>query len=329
MSAKRSGAWLRLAQVGVTVGLMGLLLRQVEWSSLPLLIANLHWGLVVLSIGLLLFSHLANVARWQYLLQHWATGYRTLLVFYGAGLFNNNFLPTGFGGDGVRAALLSRRIPLRWAIFSVGLDRGIGLIALSALLGIGLWIGLPPGLEPDKSGLVAAFSEWKIVLLVLFLAAAIVLLSLVAWHRFLVLPRAVLDRLTRVTKSVTLPQWTIGRWFRLLTGGYVVSVLSHLCIVAAYWTMLQAVGIEVLPGAAVWLVLAVTVSLLFPIAINGLGVQEATYVVILSAYGITSTSALLPALLTRLILVVFGLVGGAGWLLSTQPAETIDSPSKV
>jgi len=196
-------------------------------------------------------------------------------------------------------------------------------------LGIGLWIGLPSGLEPGKSALIAAFSEWKILLPVLFLAAAIVLLSLVAWHRLLILPRAVLGRLTRFTKSVTLPQWTISRWFWLLTGGYVVSVLSHLCTVAAYWVMLQAVGIEITPGAAIWLVLAVTVSLLFPIAINGLGVQEATYVVILSAYGVASTSALLAALLTRLILVIFGLVGGAGWLLSAQLAETIDSPSEV
>jgi hypothetical protein len=79
--------------------------------------------------------------------------------------------------------------------------------------------------------------------------------------------------------------------------------------------MLQAVGINVTSAAAIWLVLAVTLSLLFPLAVNGLGVREAAYVTVLHAYGVAATPALLAALLTRLVAVLFGLTGGAGWLL--------------
>src|SRR5258705_5831121 len=125
-------------QVSITVVLMGWLINRMDWVHTLLLLGSLRWPLVVLSISLLLVSHLINVIRWRYLLDQRQISFRMLLAIYGAGLFSNNFLPTGIGVDGVRMALLNRHVPLGRAMGSVVLDRGIGLIALSALFALGL-----------------------------------------------------------------------------------------------------------------------------------------------------------------------------------------------
>src|SRR5262245_15094734 len=112
-SARHWRSWLRMAQMVVTLSLIAWLFSQIEWSSLWSLLIHARWGLVTLSMALLIVNHMINVGRWQYLLEQRAVGFGTLLVLYGAGVFSNNFLPTGIGGDGVRVALLSRYVPLR------------------------------------------------------------------------------------------------------------------------------------------------------------------------------------------------------------------------
>src|SRR5208283_4934305 len=98
------------------------------------LMTHAHWKLVLLSVALLLICHLINVSRWQYLMQQKSLLYMKLLAFYGIGLFSNNFLPTGIGGDGVRTILTSRYVSLPEAIIFVGLDRIIGLTTLGVVL---------------------------------------------------------------------------------------------------------------------------------------------------------------------------------------------------
>jgi len=282
---------------------------------------NLEWRLVVLGIGLRLMSHLVNIARWRSLIHSQAPGYRTLLVFYGAGLFGNSFLPSGFGGDGVRAALLGRTVSMRQAVFSVGLDRGIGLLALSTLLVIGLCIGLPPG--------VTITIDWITSSLVLPVTTIVILLGLIAAYWLPSVRKRVRGMFDRLGGNDGQSHRTIGYWLGVLALGYVVSVFSQLLFVAANWVTLQAVGINTGPDAALWLVLAVTASLLFPVSINGLGLQEAAYVMVLGAYGVTSGLAVLAALLTRLAQVLFAILGGAGWLIGVPSSIAMNDSRTI
>jgi len=316
--------WLRVAQIIVTIILIGLLLRQVRWADLRTLVNNLGWSLVVLSTILVLISHLVNVARWRYLLQHHATGYGRLLVFYGAGLFSNNFLPTGIGGDGVRVALLSRCVPLPRAIFSVGLDRAIGLLALSAFLVPGLWFGLPPGLEMGSSRLTAIPDAWRTLLAVLLVVVEVGLVGLVVWRRLPSLRTMALRASAQFPSFGSASQWTRGRWLRLLSCAYALSVASQIGLVLANWGIIRALGIQISPGAAIWLVLVGSVALLLPITVNGLGLQEGIYVVLLTSYGVATTAALGVALCARILTMSFSLLGG---LLSLRWRYHRDSPT--
>lgn len=321
---KKSGLsehWLRSAQIVVTIGFMILLLNRIEWTALYSLFIDLRWELVTLSIGLLIISHLMNVIRWEYMLLNLTVGRMTLLAFYGAGLLSNSFLPTGMGGDGVRAALLSQRVSPRWAILSVALDRSTGLVALSALLTIGLWTGPPPGLIFVSDELFTRLAPCVTVLFVLVLGIATVSLA-IGWRKANSLLVKLQHRVYDLIENWSV-KFSTGDWLRLFTGGYILSVISHMCIVMANWVMLQAIGIQVPVSAALWLVLAITLSLLFPIAINGLGVREATYVMLLTIYGVAHEPAVMAALLSRFTLTFFGFAGGIIWLLASRSPDLL------
>jgi uncharacterized membrane protein YbhN (UPF0104 family) len=311
--------WLRVAQVVVTVGLIGWLFRQVEWPRLVALLASLRWDFVVLAVLFLLLCHLINIVRWRFLLQQPA-GFGTLLVFYGAGLFSNNFLPTGIGGDGVRAALLSRVVAPGRAIVSVALDRGIGLIALSALLAAGWWAGLPPGLDLGGERVAALGAILPAALLA---AGALVVLAALVWRQSPRVRATLRGWLARWGERWQPPRWTLGQWSRCLAGGYGLSVCSHLCIVAATWALLQAMRIEVAPAAAIWLVITTSVSLLVPVAVNGIGVVEGVYVVVLGSYGVTASVGLGFALLMRAVGLLVSLAGGLALLQRRVPVFEI------
>lgn len=315
--AGRWRMWLHVAQVLATIGLVGLVLARVRWSELTPLLRDLSPGLLLLSVSLVLLSHLINVMRWQYFVQQPAATYDKLLIWYGAGLFSNNFLPSGIGGDGVRAALLSRAVPLAQAVVSVGLERLISLLALSALLVAGLWLGVPPGFALDQQALASLERSGAL------LAGLALLLGVLLWLaqrqlaplRFRV--RQVLRRWLAGAAALPVPLHTR---LRLIGAGYLLSVLSHLSIAAAYWALLLALGLNIAYGAPVWLVLVGAAASLLPIAVNGLGVQENAFVLLLGCYGVSTTAALAVALLIRMLMVGFSLAGGLLTLVE-QPIQ--------
>lgn len=303
---------LRLLQALVTLGLLAWLVGTVDWAAVVPLLGGLQWVPLVGTLVCLLFSHLANVLRWQYLLDRPELRFGSLVRWYAIGLFGGNILPTGIGGDAVRAGLAGRAMPLGRALLAVALDRVIGLVALSALLVLGLAGGLPPGLAVGAR----LWPYWPVLvgLLALGVLAGVALL---AWVRR---PSARLRGwLGERTRRWELPGWDAGEWLRRLAGSYLISLPAHLGIVAANIAVLAALAVFVPWQASVWLVILSSLSLLLPISVNGIGVVEGVYVLVLASYGIDSAAGLSAALLLRLLGLGISLLGGLA-LLGGQAA---------
>jgi hypothetical protein len=292
-------------QVLITVGLFWVLLKEIRWIEFRELAAQLSGGLVAMSIALLMICHLLNTARWRWILWHNTIGYGTLLVWYGVGVFSSNFLPTGIGGDAVRAMLLSRRVPWRQALFSVGVDRGLGIASLSIFVFLGFWYGLPQGLTFQ-----VAANQQEILL---GLAIGLVGFGLVGgliWYQVPTVRRAGQQLWERIFRQPDAESWTRWDWILVLVGGIAFSAASHLLLMLARWCILLALGIHVSFGAVVWVSIIAALSLLLPITINGLGLQEGIYIIVLAAYGVPYTAALGTALLMRALLLLVSGVGG-------------------
>lgn len=302
MSRKK---WLRLIQVALTLALIGWLALHVEWVEFVTIGRSLRWEWLVLAAAFVLASHFVNIMRWRYLVLPDRVEFRYLLSYYGAGIFSNNFLPTGIGGDGVRVALLGRHIPLRRALFTVACDRLVGLLGLSAFILPGLWLGVP---EMVVTRLRAINVNW--------LLAAVTLFA-VGGGSVLLLRRQIapLDALiTRILYNLTPPleegvsRWSY--WLRMGIGSYLFSVLSITCLVVTHAFILLALNLEPSISAAIWLVVLGSLSMLLPLTINGLGIMESIYVLVLGNYHVSPPAALSVALGIRMLIIVFSLIGG-------------------
>ncbi len=300
---------LRIIQIAVTVVLLVLLFRSIEWPTLSAMVVRAQWLYIGLGWLCVLISHLINVLRWRFLLQAPGVSYWRLLVYYGAGLFANNFLPTGIGGDGVRAALLSRDVSVARAVFSVGLDRAMGFASLGVIALIGLWLGLPPRF--NLQSVLTVNESWLIGLILVSLMAGLAAFFLF-WRSRRVRARLLIwrERLKNYSHTTS--------WPALLGGALGLSIISSLSIALGNWLLMQAATLSVPFHAAIWTFLLGSLSLLLPISVNGLGVMESSYVLVLAGYGVTTTSAVGVALLLRALMIVFSLLGGGVWLIGSR-----------
>lgn len=297
----------RILQALVTLALIAWLVYRVDWAAVAPLLSGMRWAPIAGAATSLLAGHFLSVLRWHYLLDRPEVSYGSLLRWYAIGLFGTNILPTGIGGDAVRAALAGRVVPLGRAVLAVALDRAIGLAALSALITLGVVSGLPPGLAIGAR--LRAFWPIMAALVVLgALSGAAVLM----WNKRLV--SRICGPIAKHIESGSLPAWQKVEWLRRLVGAYVISVPAHLGIVAANFAVLAALGVSTPWPAAAWLVILSSLSLLLPVSINGIGVVEGVYVLVLGSYGVGSAAGVSAALAMRLLGLAISLLGGLALL---------------
>lgn len=304
----RGAIWLRIGQVICTFALAFILWRSIEWSLFLATLSTIDWAYLGLAAIFLLIAHCFNIVRWRGLLPE-AIPLSRLAIYYGAGQFSNNFLPTGVGGDAIRTALVSPQVGWPAAFLSVGLDRLIGLLGLGFFILPGLWLGLPSTML-QQLAIADTMGRWLWPLILLGAMVAIGLGGLIAF-RFKPLPQKLIERLRSGGKPNAEREKTWLAWLSTLSRGYGLSVCSNLSLIAAHWAILQALGVNISPGASIWLAVVGSLSLLIPLSINGLGVLESVFVIILGAYEIPAATALAAALLLRGLGMLYSLAGGA------------------
>lgn len=304
--------WLRSVQFICTCILIFILWKSTDWNKFTNSIMSMHRGLFWLATLLTLTTHGFNIIRWKLLVLPNQVPFKVILRYYGAGIFSNNFLPTGIGGDGVRVALISRYAPLQRAIWSVAADRIIGLIGLLCLGIPGFWFGSPPSVADVLQRI--SVGSVVIISVVLLLGAGFV------WWR---VPR-VQGWVTQIAqKFIPNTDRPDSGALSILFQCYLLSLLSALCLVLTHHAVLLAFGLHISMGAAIWLVVMGSLSMLIPITVNGLGVMESVYVLVLSSYDVSATDAIGVVIAIRALILIFSLLGGLGmigqnWLSNEQ-----------
>ncbi len=280
-SAETSVSPLRVIGTLAAVGLLAYLLSRQGWSDILQAIRQIPIWRFGLAFLFMLISRAAVAGRWHVLLR--SAGVKmtlqqtTRLTF--AGLFASNFLPTTVGGDVVRMAG-AIRIGGSRAIgaSSVVVDRLIGLagMATASPFALGrLWMWLSPG----STGLP--------------LAAGFTILPVARWRKW-VSERGVAS-LRKVGDALAVWSGNPGA----LLGAYAVTWVHMLGKFISIWIVYDSLG-QQLP---VWLIgglwsLTYFITL-FPVSINGLGIQEVSMAFIFSNLG----GAALPTALTAALLV--------------------------
>jgi len=300
----------RLAlKILVSAGLLAFLLGKISISELADLLGDLDAKYVTASVVVFFLSNVIGGYQWHVLLV--SSGVRLpfhrTARFYFVGLFFNNFLPASIGGDAIKVYGVSRIGSSVYQVVAVTmLDRIIGIFSLCLLASIVV------------VALVArapAVTLWPYLLV--FLAC---MTPAVGFYFF-----KPLSRVVRWLVRALLP----SNWER---GG--TSILDHLSVFKTkktliLWLMLLSVVIQVMRvGTHVLIALAlgmridpVTAGLFFvfvpvlslamipPITINGLGIREGLGILLFAHAGIGRTDAFAIEFLTYIVSVAISLLG--------------------
>ncbi len=295
-----------LIQIAVSALLLALLLRQVQWAEVWTALRQIDarwlaaaWALFLIGVGV-------RAVRWQVLLHALAVRrpLAELATWYLVGGFFNVILPTGFGGDVVRAAELAQDTgrPGR-VINSVVVDRYLGIMVLLAmgLVAAPLWPGTASALT---LALMAALFAGG-------LAAGWLLRQ--PWWAGLARRPDLLGRGVKLLRGDALADAFAAYDRRALGRGLLASLAFNLLQIG--WNVAIGWGLGLRLPLIVYLVCVplTAVALLLP-AFGGLGVRELTYVGLFAQAGVPPATALALSLGVYIITVATGMVGGAIYL---------------
>jgi uncharacterized membrane protein YbhN (UPF0104 family) len=290
------------------------LATRVDLGQSVAIMAEASLPLMAATLVMLLAANFVVAARWHLVLSAEvpSPGIETLLKIVLVGLFFNQVLPTGVGGDAVRAWRCRRvGIGLGTAIRSILLDRACGYVVLVVVYAAtlpALLRVLPDAQQRD--GVIAVFGA--------------VLLGLLALLFFDCLPGAI----SRV--RVIAPLADLSRESRrLFTDPARCGAVLGLSTITIGMTILAFDLIGTSIGSPLpltdWIMVVppITMIQLLPVSLAGWGVREVVLVVALASFGVPAEAALAISVLLGLSLIVIGVPGGVIWLIDWDIARPI------
>jgi uncharacterized protein (TIRG00374 family) len=295
--------------MAVSAALLIFLFKKISVESVLDLVRTLDRSTLGVAVVVFFASNLAGSLQWHLLLR--SSGVRIkfwrAFRFYFVGLFFNNFLPANIGGDAVKVYDVSRVGGSVYQVIGVTvLDRLIGIFSL-CLLAAAASLYLMQGTAIDSLGLYLG----------IFLG---VMLLPIAFYFIEPLSR-LLRKLVSVLKPMSLDKrgasildfmgefkdkrLLISRLVLLSLFVQSLRVLTHILVGLAL-----GIQVDFLVGSLFFVfVPLLSLAMIPPITINGLGIREGLGIILFSQAGIGRTDAFTLEFLTYLVSVAVSLLG--------------------
>ncbi len=301
-------------KIGVTLGIIVLLLRQVDLAAVARHLASANPFLLLLAFALYMAAISLGAVKWQVLVhaQGLDLPLGQLLAYSLVGLFFGNVLPGNVGGDLVRAYGLVRASGrAEAAAISVLVDRLMGVLAyagaamvMAALAAMTLTRGAE--LEQLEIATVAAT--------IVFILGSALLFSRRASLRVKGIFRfGPLSRLEPVAQRIYEALQVYRHSYRALAINLALSAFSVVITTLVWYFVGLALGVTVSPFYFFLFNPLIAFVLLIPISFNGLGPKEAMAVFFFGLVGVPSELALAMSLVFHLLVVLSSLPGGVLW----------------
>ena len=306
--AGRGGAVLRWAiKITVSLALMAFLMRKISLPALEGVLRGMDRGLLLAAVAVFFASNVAGWLQWHVLLR--TSGVvlppGSTFRFYFVGLFFNNFLPANIGGDVVKVYDVSKVGADPYQVIAVTLlDRLLGVFSLCLLAVI-------------ADCFLVAQSPGYVLYLGVFAAC---MLPAIGFYFFRplgnALRRGVMKlrplSIDRRASSVLDHLSPFKGQRRLVTELVAFSAFIQALRVVTHVLVGMALGIaidaSVLCQFFVYIPL-LSLAMIPPITINGLGIREGLGILLFSAAGIAQTDAFAMEFLTFIISVAVSLLG--------------------
>lgn len=298
--------WANLFRVALSTTALILLLSEVGGADVLEILRYADLKRLGAAGLLFLLGIVIRVFRWRALLHGlgMTPPLRLLLKLYLVGNFFNTVLPSGFGGDVVRVVELAQqeRATPRGASAAAGtviVDRLTGILSLMAL---GLVV-LP---------FTRDLAPWLVWMFVVIAGGGLVGGGLLLEGKLLrritaYLPRALSlagqGKLADIYAAVT------GSGVRAIWLALALSTLFNLVNIAIYWLCGLAVGITVPLGFYFIFVPLLSLTLLVPVSVGGLGARDWVAQPLLGSVGVPDAVAAAMTLSVYAVTLAVGLIG--------------------
>jgi len=312
-------------KLGVTTLGLFLVLRGLDFDALLGVLRTVQLGwMAVGAVGIAL-SLVVRAYRWHVVLHGVGSSIRfgRLVELYLVGSFFNAFLPSGLGGDVVRAAEAAQDVSPGVAAGTVLVDRLTGLLALFGMA-LAVLPFRPEGFPPRLAWTIGAIC----------VAGLLGGLALVEGR----LLRLVVDRLPGALRTagggfLDRLAATIHRCdWRSVAIALLVSVVFNLMQIGWWATTGRALGLRVPFGYYVLVVPIMSLAVLVP-SIGGLGVRETVAPALFAGAGLAPEQAVALTLLVFALERVASLLGAPVYLWTTvrasrRPAREEGQPAR-
>jgi len=288
--------------------LLVVLVTQIDIAGTFAVVAEARWVGCLTALGLFILGIFVRAYRWKVLVKalHMRVSFGQLTGLYFVGSFFSTVLPTGIGGDAVRATELARHTGrVGESLGTVVTDRFLGIIVLLAIGDAALLL--------DRSSVDPRLTWTVAVLFTAGIAGFGLLRSKALMLRF---SRLIPRSLHEVIKA---PLMDLYESFQAYPPGALSHALAASLVFNVIW-----IGVNLLLGWSLaieatlyhYLVFVplVSLSLLLP-SVGGLGVRELTYVGLFGLVGVAEEKAFALGILVYAIHVAMGLIGGTIYLI--------------
>lgn len=302
-------------KISVSGALIWYLLKDIDVDAAQARLQEADPLLLLLAIGVFYFQLLIGALRWQAVNR--AIGavmsFGAAVRIFFIGMFFNQALPGGTGGDAVRVYLTYKSgLELRGALNGVMLERVAAVVALIILVDLAQpFLQLRIAAEP---------ANWSLVSAVLLTFAAIGGLGLImlvdrffqSYLKYRIIRG--LSYLSADTRSVFL---NLHHAFAVTFWGLLGNVNFSICV----YIMAQSLGLEITVLDCLMLVPPVILIVAIPVSIGGWGVRETAMVTAFGLVGVPNEGALVLSILVGLVGLAISLPGGLVWLLSRERSQ--------
>lgn len=303
---------LLLLQVAVTVALLLMLFRGLDWSAFADSLGRVSPWFFLGSFGVIVTGQLLYAWRWQVVLQGMGfdVRYREVIKQYLLGIFVGTLMPTAIGGDAAKVYYLGRRMGYVGITASVFVDRFLGFLWLSLLGATLAWTVGAPGamLEANRSiltGLAAAFVGGLVVMRFVPIERLVPQAWRLGW-----LARS-MERLSRFVGFVR----EGGCRFRTLAASGTVVLVYTVLLALVYQSYFTSNGYADAGFLQIFsLVLSMSVLVNAPVSVNGIGLREQLHFLLFAAIGLPKEVSVSLALLLFGYSLILSAAGYFVWL---------------
>lgn len=303
---------LNILRISISIGLIIYLIYSADIPHMVALFKNIKISGIIWAIIAFILSVVFLALRWHLLTRSYGmkVNLQKLFIFYFIGLFFNNFLPTSIGGDLSRAYYLARETNHRSAsIGTVFLERLVGLLATLSFALVSLfWL-----MRYFHSNRIIYITLLVILIISLFLASVMSrriykrfngLLSLISFYNMG-------DKLIKVFDTL--------HYYRnkklILLGTYFYSLLAQFALIVMNFILARSLGLNQISFGYLILVVPITFVIGLLPSINGIGVRDTGYVLLLTRLGLQTTEILSLSFSVTIIPIILSLGGGLFFLL--------------